>query len=151
MWSHSLSISITKPKAPIKFHLCLELFVFLFLLFLVQALDHHGHHTIIMIFICSTTWNYATYLMITRANRLVLRVSSIHQNQTRAFNLPLFGNWWQPFHKDMNWILDESMLLAQAYLLCVNGYGQVLWIPYGRNCSPYICAKSLDWSLHICL
>jgi hypothetical protein len=33
-----------------KFHLCLELFVYLYLLFQVQAFDHHHGHTIIMIF-----------------------------------------------------------------------------------------------------
>ena len=82
---------------------------------------------------------------------LALRVSSINQNQTRAFNLPLFSNWWQPFHKDINWDLIEFMLLAQTYLPCVKEYGQVLWTPNGSNCSPYICAKSLDCSLHICL
>ena len=78
-------------------------------------------------------------------------VLSIHQNKTRAFNLLLLGNWWQPFHKDMNWDLIESTLLVQAYLPCVKEYGQVSWTPNGSNCSPYICAKSLDWSLHICL
>jgi hypothetical protein len=31
-------------KAPIKLFLCLELFIFLFLLFQARALDHHGHH-----------------------------------------------------------------------------------------------------------
>ena len=86
-----------------------------------------------------------------RWTRLALRVSSIHQNQNRAFNLSIFGNWWQPFHKDMNWNSIESMLLAQAYLPCVKGYGQVSWILNGSNCSPYICAKSLDCSLHKCL
>jgi hypothetical protein len=33
-----------------EYHLCLEPFVFLFLLFQVQALDHHHGHTIIVIF-----------------------------------------------------------------------------------------------------
>jgi hypothetical protein len=42
-------------KAPIKLHLCLELFVFVFLLFQARALDHHHAITTIMIFICSTT------------------------------------------------------------------------------------------------
>jgi hypothetical protein len=132
--------------------LCLELFVFLFLLFQVQALDHHHGHTIIMILtiapppriVLPISWSL-------RLTRLALRVSSIHQNQTRAFNLPLFGNLWQPFHKDMNWNSIESMLLAQAYLPCVKGYGKVSWSPFGSICSPYICAKSLDWSLHICI
>jgi hypothetical protein len=44
-------------KAPIKFHLGLELFVFLFLLFQARAFDHHHAITIIMIFIFSITWN----------------------------------------------------------------------------------------------
>jgi hypothetical protein len=75
-------------------------------------------------FICSTTWNiYQPMSHTLRAHRLVSRVLSIHQNQTRAFNLPLFGNWWQPLHKDMNWNHFESMLLAQAYLPFVKGYG----------------------------
>ena len=138
-------------KAPIKFHLCLELFVFLFLLFQAEHLITMAITTINMIFICSTTWNVLLYLMITRANRLALRVSSIHQNQTRAFNLHLFGNWWQHFHKDMNWNSIKFLLLAQECLPCVKGYGQVSWTPIGSISSPYICAKSLDCSLHICL
>ena len=73
-------------KTPIKFHLCLELFLFLFLLFQAEHLNIMAITTINMIFICSTTWNCATYLMFTRANRLAHRVSSIHQNQTRVFN-----------------------------------------------------------------
>jgi hypothetical protein len=37
--------------------------------------------------ICSTTWNiYQPISHILRAHRLVARVSSIHQTQTRAFN-----------------------------------------------------------------
>ena len=82
---------------------------------------------------------------------LALSVSSIHQNQTKAFNLPLFGNWWQPFHKDMNWNSFESMLLAQAFFTMCKGFGQVSWIWIGSISSPYIYAKSLDWSLHICM
>ena len=138
-------------KVPIKFHLCLELFVFLFLLLQAEHLITMAITTINMIFICSTTWNSATYLMITRANRLSHRVSSIHQNKIRAFNLSLFANWWQPFHKYMNWNLIEFVLLAQVYFPCVKGYGQVSWTPIGSISSPYICAKSLDWSLHICM
>jgi hypothetical protein len=38
-------------------------------------------------FICSTTWNiYQPISHTLRAHRLVARVSSIHQNQTRAFS-----------------------------------------------------------------
>ena len=88
---------LLNQKASIKFHLCLELFVFLFLLFQAEHLITMAITTINMIFICSTTWNCATYLMITRANRLAHRVSSIHQNQIRAFihpewHVPL--TWW---------------------------------------------------------
>ena len=141
-----------KQNSSYYLYLCLELFVFLFLLF-------KSKHLIITMASPSSCHDLhllhhlecATYLMITWLTRLALRVSSIHQNQTRAFNLPIFGNWWQPFHKDMNWNSIESMLLAQAYLLCVKRYGQVSWTPYGSDCSPYICAKSLDCSLHICL
>ena len=53
-WSSITSREVLErpnQKAHIKFYLCLELFVFLFLLFQVQALDHHHGHTIIMIFI----------------------------------------------------------------------------------------------------
>ena len=48
-------------------------------------------------------------------------------------------------------ILIESMLLARAILPCVKEYGHVSLTPNGSNCSPYISAKSLDCSLHICL
>ena len=101
-------------------YLCLEPFVFLFLLFQVQALDHHHAITIVMIFTVASSFGIVLPISWSlRWTRLALRVSSIHQNQTRAFNLPLFGNWWQPFHKDMNWNSIESMLLVQAYLPCV--------------------------------
>ena len=68
----------------------------------------------------------------------------IDDNPFIKIYLPLFGNWWQPFHKDMNCNLIESMLLAQAYLPCVKEYRQVSWTPISSNCSPYICAKSLS-------
>jgi hypothetical protein len=127
-------------------------FVFLFLLFQVRALDHHLGHTIIMMFIVAPPLGMCYPISWSlRVKGLALRVSSIHQNQTRAFNLSLFGNWWQPFHKDMNWNSIEFMLLAQAYLPCVKGYRQVSWTQNGSICSPYIYAKSLDWSLHICM
>ena len=45
----------------------------------------------------------------------------------------------------MNWNSIESILLAQAYLPCVKGYGQVLWTPNGSISSPYICGKNLGW------
>jgi hypothetical protein len=65
-----------------------------------RILNHHGLSTINMIFICSTTWNSATYLLITRANRLAHRVSSIHQNQTKAFS------WW--YNQEMFLFLAAS-------------------------------------------
>ena len=41
---------------------------------------------------------------------------SISQNQTRAFNLPLFGNWWQPFTKiGFSIKVCELPLLVQAF------------------------------------
>jgi hypothetical protein len=91
----------------------------------------HDHHH------CFTTWNiYQPISHTLRAHRLVDRVSSVHQNQTRAFNLPLFGNWWEPFDKDMSWKHFEFMLLAQAYLPCVKVYGKVSWIWIGSIAPP---------------
>ena len=58
---------------------------FLFFSFFFFQAKHLITMAINMIFICSTTWNSATYLMITKANRLTPRGSLIHQNQTRAF------------------------------------------------------------------
>jgi hypothetical protein len=50
----------------------------------------------------STTWHGTYHFMSTHlAQWLVPRFSSIIQNQTRAFNLPLFGNWWQPIYEDV--------------------------------------------------
>ena len=89
MWSHSLSVLITKTNSSYGLYLCLELFVFLFLLF-------KSKHLIITMASPSSCYDlyllhhleYATYLMITWWTRLALRVSSIHQNQTRAFTSP---------------------------------------------------------------
>jgi hypothetical protein len=57
--------------------------------------------TINMIFICSITWNVLNLSHVHyRAHRLVPRVSSIHQNQTRAFTPWPLGRcchrrvWW---------------------------------------------------------
>ena len=87
MWSHSLSVSITKPKSSYQFHLCLELFVLLFLLFQVQTLDHHHGITIIMIFTIASSLGIVLPISWSlRWTMLALRVSSIYQNQTRAFN-----------------------------------------------------------------
>jgi hypothetical protein len=73
---------------------------------------HHDLHPFALSLVIST--NLSSHTL--RAHRLLARVSSIHQNQTRAFNLPLFSNWWQHFHKNMNWNHFEFMLLAQTYL-----------------------------------
>ena len=128
MWSHSLSVSITKMKK------LLSSFTFaLSFLFFSFFFSKSKHLIITMASLLGIMLHISWSL---RWTMLALRVSLIHQNQTRAFNLPLFSNWWQPLHKDMNWNLIESMLLVQAYLLCVKGYGQVSWTPYGSNCSP---------------
>ena len=104
MWSHPLGVFITKTKWPYEFHLCLE--PILFFSFVFSKPEH-----LITMASPPSPWSSLfapslgmcfPILMITRASRLAHRVSSIHQNQTRAFNLPLFGNWWQPLHKDMN-------------------------------------------------
>ena len=116
MWSHSLSVSITKTKWLLQFTPLPWAFYFSLSSFPSSSTwsspCHHHHHA--MIFICFTTWECATYLMITWETRLTLRVSSIHQNHTRAFNLPLFGNWWQPLYKDMNWNLIVSIPLRHG-------------------------------------
>ena len=48
-------------------------------------------------------------------------------------------------------LAPPTMFLAQAYLPCVKGYEQVPRTPNGSISSPYICAKSLDLSLYICM
>jgi len=67
--------------------------------FPIWALDHLVVITIItMIISCSITWHVPTSLSLhTLSIEVNTRVSSIIQNQTKAFNLPLFYNWWQPF------------------------------------------------------
>jgi hypothetical protein len=40
---------------------------------------------------------YQPHLIHTLSIEVSTKVSSISQNQTRAFNLLLFDNWWQPF------------------------------------------------------
>jgi hypothetical protein len=52
---------------------------------------HHDH------LLSSITWIIPTSLIHTLSIEVRTKVSSISQNQTRAFNLPLFGNWWHPF------------------------------------------------------
>ena len=87
MWSHPLGVLITKTKWPYGIHLCLE--PILFFSFFFSKPEHFiitmAITTIMIFIICSTTWNVLPYLMITWSNRLALRISSIHQNQTRAF------------------------------------------------------------------
>jgi hypothetical protein len=85
-------------KTPIKFHLCLELFVFLFVLFQAEHLINMVTTSSWSSSICFTTWNiYQPISHTLRAHRLVARVSSIHYNQTRAFNRAYqfyrFENW----------------------------------------------------------
>ena len=152
MWSHSLSVSITKPKSSYQFYLCLKLFVFLFLLFKVQALDHHHGITIIMIFTVASPLGIMLPISWSlRWTRLALRVSSIHPNQTRAFNLPLFGNWWQPFYKDMNLNHFESMLLAQPFLPRVKDLDKFHEPPLVAFApSTYVLRVWIE-SLHICI
>ena len=75
-----------KQNSSYGLYLCLELFVFLFLLFkckpliisMLSPLSCYDLHLLLYL-------KCATYLMITWWTRLALRVSSIHQNQTRAF------------------------------------------------------------------
>ena len=100
MWSHPLWCLGHQNQNP-KQYLCLDLHRVLFFLssFPSWALDHLVVITIItMIISCSITWHVPTSLSLhTLSIEVSTRVSSIIQNQTRAFNLPLFGNWWQPF------------------------------------------------------
>jgi hypothetical protein len=152
MWSHSLSVSITKPKSsyqvsPLPWAFCFSLSSFPCPSTWSSPWSHHQHdlHHLLHHLEC------ATYLIISRVNRLAHRVSSIHQNQTRTFNLFLFGNWWQPFHKDMYWNLIWIYVACPRFFAMCKGYGQVSWTPNGSISSPYICAKSLDWGLHICI
>ena len=57
---------------------------------------------------------------------LSIKVSKLgfinYQNQTRAFNLPLFGNWWQPLTKIRIQINFELKLLAQTFLSCFKNW-----------------------------
>jgi hypothetical protein len=53
---------------------------------------HHDH------LLSSSTWIVPTSSNPhTLSIEVSTKVSSISQNQTRAFNLSLFGDWWQPF------------------------------------------------------
>ena len=100
MWSHPLwcldhqNQTLSNTFALISIGFCFSLSSFP-----SWALDHLVVITIItMIITCSITWHVPTSLNLhTLSIEVSTRVSSILKNQTRAFNLPLFGNWWQPF------------------------------------------------------
>ena len=85
------------PKQNSSYHLylCLEPFVFLFLLFkskhliITMASPSSCHDLHLLHYL-----KCATYLMITWWTRLALRVSSIYQNQTRAFTVYLLLSHW---------------------------------------------------------
>ena len=87
MWSHPLGVLITKTKSSYQIYICLELFVFLFLLFQAWALDrhrgHHHHHDLHPF--APPLGMYTNLSHDHLEQRLAHRVSSIHQNQTRAF------------------------------------------------------------------
>ena len=90
MWSHSLSVLITKTKK------LLSNFTFALSFLFFSFFFSKSKHLIITMSSPSSCHDlyllhhleYATYLMITWWTRLALRVSSIHQNQTRAFTSP---------------------------------------------------------------
>jgi hypothetical protein len=48
------------------------------------------------------------------------------------------------FHKDIQQNLLDLCWLPKHFTMC-KGYGQVSWTRIGSYCSPYICAKSLDF------
>ena len=65
------------------------------------------HHLVCTNLAHITTWTHEVS---------TLGCHPINQNQTRAFNLPLFGNWWQPFTKiGFSIKVCELPLLVQAF------------------------------------
>ena len=64
----------------------------------------------------------------------------ISQNQTRAFNLPLFGNWWQPFTKIGFSIKFVNFHCLSKHLNQKIWFGQTIQVRFGSVGSPYICA-----------
>ena len=110
MWSHPLwcldhqTKTLSNTFALISIGFCFPLSSFP-----SWALDHLVVITIItMIITCSITWHVPTSLSLHILRiEVSTRVSSIIQNQTRAFNLPFFGNWQhflQRFSIKFSWI-----------------------------------------------
>jgi hypothetical protein len=110
-----------------------------------------GHHQAI-IFIAPQLGMEPSSHSYTLSTRISPLVSSITLNQTRTFNLPLFGNWWQPIYKDFMIKFFWIHVACPSFLPCVKWYGQVSWTRICSNCSPYIYAKKFGFeSSHICL
>jgi hypothetical protein len=73
----------------------------LFFLFLLFHVDHliisWASPCTMIIFLAPSLGLCQPHLIHTLSIEVSTKVSSISQNQTRAFNLPLFSNRWQPF------------------------------------------------------
>ena len=108
------------PKQKPSWYLCLDQpYFFLFFSFVFSKLEHlifkfglhhhHDHH------LAPPLGMGPSFHVYTLSTRISPKVSSIIQNQTSAFNLFLFGNWWQHFHKDIQCNPFGFMLLAQDF------------------------------------
>jgi hypothetical protein len=104
MWLHPLWCLDHQNQNPIQY-LCLDLHHILFFSFFFSKLStwssFHVHLPQPRVESCSTLGLYQPHLIHKLSIEVSTKVSSISQNQTRTFNLSLFGNWWQPIYKDI--------------------------------------------------
>jgi hypothetical protein len=138
-WSpKSKSYAIPLPWSPLGF-------VFLFLFSKLSTwssfhvhLPHHGLES------CSTLGLYQPHLIHTLSIEVSTKVSLIIQNQTRAFNLPLFGNWSQPFSQRFSIKFFWIHVACLSILPCVKDMDKFHKPELVAIAPPYICAKSLN-------
>jgi hypothetical protein len=106
------------------------------------SLDHHASPCLVPIII-------ATHILMHMISTQAL--SLITNTKHRAFNLPLVGNWWQPFHKDVMIKFGFELISHCPNMLpCVRTMDKWSWIQVDSNGSPYMYAICLDsGSIHV--
>ena len=98
------------------------------------ALDHLVVITIItMIITCSITWHVPTSLSL----------HTLSKTKLGLWISPFLVIDDNPFTKIFNKIFLDLYFLPKQFSMC-KYYGEVSSTQIGSNCSPYICAKSLD-------
>jgi hypothetical protein len=72
-----------------------------------------------ILFLALSLGLYQPHLIHTLSIKVSTKVSSVSQNQIRAFNLPFFGNWWQPFSQRFSIKFFWIHVACPSILTCV--------------------------------